>query len=201
MGTNFKTQMIPVELLDAAPINPRKVRPQDRAAIQELADSIERVGVLQPLTVRSTGGIRYEVLAGRRRLEAARKAGLEEVPVIVVQATDTQAMDIGLIENLQRVPLDPLDEAAAIATRLAGGQTVKEVAHALGKSPAYVARRSNLRNLHSDLLDQLKKADGFMRAWTPGAIESLALLAPEQQWELVDRMDWGHHPPSEVEVQ
>lgn len=195
MGSTATHTTLPLTALEVGKINPRKVRAHDRVGIQELADSIAIYGILQPLIVRKTAS-GYEILAGRRRYEAAKKAGLTEVPVEIREADDSAALDIGIIENVHRQALDPLDEAAAIATRLAGGQSIPQVAAAIGKSPAYVARRSNLRMLHADLTESLKNPDGFLRTWPVAAIEQLALLEPGEQVRLIEQEGWDVTPPT-----
>ena len=106
----------PVRLpLDA--LQPGRYQPRtrmDESALQELADSITRHGIMQPLVVRPLGEGRYEIIAGERRFRAARLAGLEEVPVQVREVSDQNALAMALIENIQREDLNPLEEAQAI---------------------------------------------------------------------------------------
>ena len=111
-----RVRYIPINAVRPNPQQPR--RSFDEAALRELADSIRAYGILQPLTVRDRGGF-YELVAGERRLRAARIAGLREVPCLVAEVGEEDAALLALIENLQRRDLDYLEEAAAIS-RLIG---------------------------------------------------------------------------------
>ncbi len=115
--------------------------------IDELADSIKRHGVLQPLVVRQQGG-EYELIAGERRLRGAKAAGLEEVPIVIIEADDRQVAELGLIENLQREDLTPLEEAAAFRRMLdEHGYTQETLGETLGKSRSYIANSLRLLSL------------------------------------------------------
>ena len=107
-----RVRYIPINTVRPNPQQPR--RSFDEAALRELADSIRAYGILQPLTVRDKGGF-YELVAGERRLRAARIAGLREVPCLVAEVGEEDAALLALIENLQRRDLDYMEEAAAIA--------------------------------------------------------------------------------------
>ncbi|SFP78599.1 chromosome partitioning protein, ParB family [Oscillibacter sp. PC13] len=128
--------------------NPRQPRQVfDKAGLQELSDSILRHGILQPLTVRQTG-TGWELVAGERRLRAARLAGLETVPCLESAADDRDAALLALVENLQRRDLHYFEEATAIAAFLREtGQTQEETAAQLGKSPSAVANKLRLLRL------------------------------------------------------
>ena len=129
---------IPIEFLSANKDQPRKLFKKEQ--IQELADSITKRGLLQPILVRPKGDDEYEIVAGERRWRAAQKAKLHKVPVIIRELTDEEAAEIALIENVQRVDLNPLEEAQAYL-RLAEtyGRTQEEIAKAVGKSRSHVA--------------------------------------------------------------
>ena len=86
----------------------------DEAALAELADSIRQHGIIQPLTVRKLASGYYQIIAGERRWRAARMAGLQEVPVVVMEADDRTAAELAMIENLQREDLNPMEEAAGL---------------------------------------------------------------------------------------
>lgn len=136
---------LPVDRIAPNPDQPR--RHFDPAALEELAASIRSHGILQPLTVRQTGD-RWELVAGERRLRAARLAGLAEVPCLPVQADNTASAALALMENLQREDLHYLEEAAAIRRLVEGfGLTQEEVARQLGKSPSAVANKLRLLRL------------------------------------------------------
>src|ERR1700732_2019253 len=105
-------QKIPIELLRPNPRNPRRNFGED--GLGELAASIKEKGIIQPLLARPVPGVAdaYEIIAGERRWRAAQRAGLHEVPVISIDADDRQALELAIIENVQRADLDPLEEAA-----------------------------------------------------------------------------------------
>ena len=133
---------LPPELIRPNPAQPR--RSFDREALRELADSIAQHGLLQPLTVRRQGGV-YELVAGERRLRAARMAGLEEVPCLLLELDETRSGLLALVENLQRKDLDCWEEAEGIARLMQlGGLSQEQAARQLGKSPSAVANKLRL---------------------------------------------------------
>lgn len=136
--------------LRASEIRPNPRQPRrlfDEAALRELAASIRRHGILQPLTVRRRNGV-WELVAGERRLRAARLAGLETVPCIEAEVDDKESALLALVENLQRQDLHYFEEAAAIAAYLRqSGATQEEAAAQLGRSPSAVANKLRLLRL------------------------------------------------------
>ena len=139
------------------PLQPRQVF--DGAGLEELAQSIGRHGVLCPLTVRRQGG-RYELVAGERRLRAARMAGLERVPCLVLDVDGEQSGLLALVENLQRQDLDFLEQARGIARLIDRyGLTQEECARQLGKSQSAVANKLRLLKLPEDVLEKLRAAE------------------------------------------
>ena len=143
-----QVRWLPVE--DIAP-NPHQPRTEfDPQPLAELADSIRRHGILQPLTVRrSAGG--WELIAGERRLRAAKLAGLRTVPCLEIQAGEQESALLALIENIQRKDLHYLEEAAAIAAYLRqSGVTQEEAAALLGRSPSALANKLRLLRLSPD---------------------------------------------------
>lgn len=130
--------------LKVSSVQPRKRF--DEEAIAEMAASIAEKGVLQPLLVRPVHGM-YEIVAGERRFRAAQRAGLTSVPVVVRELTDRQALEIAIIENLQREDLDAIEEAEAFRQLLGFGLTQDEVAKAVGKSRSAVANTLRLLTL------------------------------------------------------
>ena len=139
---------------------PRKVF--DGNALSELAVSIKNQGVIQPLLVRLLPGMpqRYEIVAGERRWRAARLAGLTEVPVIVTEYTDKEAMTVALVENLQREDLNPMEEAEALqALKEAHGLSQESLAEQLGKSRSAVANALRLLQLSTAMQDSLARGD------------------------------------------
>lgn len=141
----LKFEEIPASAIRPNTHQPRSTFPE--AGIWELAASIREVGILQPLVVRSTES-GFELIAGERRLRAAKEAGLERVPVLIRQAADNEAMELALVENLQREDLNPLETAAAYQALMEGfGITKEALANRLGKSRAAVTNTLRLAQL------------------------------------------------------
>ncbi len=138
-------------------IEPNRSQPRkefDEGALAELADSLSRHGMLQPLLVRPLMGGGYQIVAGERRWRAARMAGLTEVPAIIRELADHEVMELALIENLQREDLTPLEEAQGYQTLMdTYGMTQEEVAHTVGKSRPAVANALRLLNLPQEILN------------------------------------------------
>jgi ParB family chromosome partitioning protein len=131
--------------------NPRRTFPN--AELDELAASLRERGIIQPIVVRSLRGAPdgYEIIAGERRWRAAQRAGLHEVPVVVVEATDAEALQLAIIENVQRADLNPLEEAEGYRALMDEfGNSQEEIAKIVGKSRSYVA--NTLRLLHDGKL-------------------------------------------------
>jgi len=141
---------LPVDLIQRGRFQPR--RDFNAESLQELADSIRAQGVVQPVVVRPVADGRYELIAGERRWRAAQMADLHEIPAVVRDVPDQAAMAMGLIENIQRDDLNPLEEATALQ-RLLGefGLTHQEVAQAVGKSRATVSNLLRLLELNEDV--------------------------------------------------
>ena len=139
--------MAPIELLHPNPDQPRKVFSE--AELDELAASIREKGVIQPLLVRPTGaGGEYEIVAGERRWRAAQRAGMRELPVVIRSLADGEVLEIGIIENVQRVDLNPIEEALAYKQLIERfGRTQDAVAEVVGKSRPHVANALRLLNL------------------------------------------------------
>ncbi|MCP1673379.1 ParB family chromosome partitioning protein [Natronocella acetinitrilica] len=141
---------LPVDLLQRGRYQPR--RDMDPAALQELADSIRSQGILQPLVVRAIDEERYEIVAGERRWRAAQLAGLDRVPAIVREIPDEVALAVGLIENIQREDLNPLEEAFALERLIDEfGMTHQAVSEAVGRSRAAVSNLLRLLELNDDV--------------------------------------------------
>ncbi len=140
----------------------------DEEAIAQLADSIREHGVIQPLTVRRLGSGYYQIIAGERRWRAAKEAGLDEVPVNIIEADDKKVMELGLIENLQREDLNPMEEANGYKVLMDEyGMTQEEVAQRIGKSRPAVANALRLLNLPDAvrfLLEEGRLSAGHARA-------------------------------------
>lgn len=165
---------LPLRRIEPNPLQPR--REFDPEALQALADSISAHGVIQPLTVRETPSGYYQIIAGERRWRAARMAGLEEVPVLVVEADDRTVMELALIENLQREDLNPMEEAAGYRTLADDYQmTQEEIADRVGKSRAAVANSLRLLSLSDELADMVRSGK-----LTPGHARALLSLKDEK---------------------
>ena len=137
---------LPISQVESCASQPRKQFDPD--ALADLADSIREHGIIQPLTVRKLQSGYYQIIAGERRWRAARMAGLSEVPAIVIEADDRKAMELAMIENLQREDLNPVEEANAYAQLMDMFQlTQEEVAKRVGKSRSAVANSLRLLKL------------------------------------------------------
>lgn len=139
----------------------------DEQKLEELAASMREHGVLQPIIVRKKGSL-YEMVAGERRLRAASKAGIKKIPAIVKELTDTEVMEIALIENLQREDLNPIEEALAFSSLMRDfGLTQEELSKKVGKSRSLIANTVRLLNLDKEiriLVTQDELSAGHARA-------------------------------------
>ena len=155
--------MVPIEQITANPDQPR--RHFDPAALQELADSLRQRGVLQPLIVRRhprDEGL-YQIVAGERRWRAAQMAQLHELPVIVRELTDTEVLEVAIIENIQRADLNAIEEAASFRQLMDRfGHTQEKLAEALNKSRSHIANLLRLLTLPDQIQDYVK--DGKLTA-------------------------------------
>lgn len=142
-------------------IEPNKDQPRthfDEQALQELAESISTHGLLQPLVVRPMVGGTYQIVAGERRWRASRIAGLTTVPVIIKSLDDKETMELALIENLQRMDLNPVEEAKGYSRLLKEFElTQEQVAERVGKSRSAVTNALRLLNLPDDMLNALSE--------------------------------------------
>lgn len=149
-------RVIPIEFIQPNPDQPRKHF--DEAELAELAESVADKGLLQPILVRPLPGRteRYQIVAGERRWRAAQAARLHEVPCVVRELTDRETLEIGIVENVQRADLNPVDEARALRQLIDQfGHTQDDVARAVGKSRAHVANTLRLLNLPVRVLERL----------------------------------------------
>ena len=158
-------------LLPLQKIEPNRLQPRrnfDEEELSALADSIRQHGVIQPLTVRLLDSGYYQIIAGERRWRAARLAGLREVPVVVIEADDKKAMELALIENLQRADLTPIEEARGYQQLIGEyGLTQEQVADRVSKSRPAVANAMRLLSLPDELLalvEEGKLSAGHARA-------------------------------------
>lgn len=171
-------------MLRVSEIEPNRRQPRkdfDENALAELADSIREHGILQPLLVRKMEGGGYQLVAGERRWRAARMVGLDEVPVLVREMSEAEVMEFGLVENLQREDLNPLEEASGYQELVSTyGLTQEQVAKRMGKSRPVIANALRILNLSPGALERLEKGE-----LTPGHARVLAGLESHQ---LMDQM-------------
>jgi ParB family chromosome partitioning protein len=157
---------IPVDMIHPNPRQPRRRFEADAAS--GLADSVRRQGVIQPLLVRPRGVGGYEIVAGERRWRAAREAGRETVPAVVRSADDRETLLLGLVENVAREQLTPIEEARAYAVLLDEfGLSLGEVAERVGRSKPSVSNRIRLLELPDDVLGMVERgqlSEGHARA-------------------------------------
>ena len=171
------TLTLPLSQVESCASQPRKNFDPD--ALADLADSIAQHGIIQPLTVRRLQSGYYQIIAGERRWRAARMAGLTEVPAVVIEADDRKAMELAMIENLQREDLNPMEEAEGYQVLMEQyGMTQEETAQRVGKSRPAVANALRLLKLCGDvrkLVEDGKLSGGHGRA--------LVTLSDKQQKE------------------
>ena len=176
-------QLLPVYKVEPNPDQPRQ--DFDEEELQALADSIEIHGVIQPLTVREMNGGYYQIIAGERRWRAARMAGLDQVPVVVIEADDKKAMELALIENLQRQDLNPVEEALGYRSLMQEyGLTQEEAASRVGKSRSAVANSLRLLGLSQAVLEKVRM--GTLSAGHARAV--LQLKSEKKQLEATQKI-------------
>ena len=167
--------LLPLQKVEPNPLQPRKEF--DEESLQALADSIAAHGMIQPMTVRETENGYYQIIAGERRWRAARMAGLQEVPVIVVEAEDRKVMELALVENLQREDLNPMEEAQGYRTLMDEyGMTQAEIAEKLGKPRPTIANSLRLLSLSEELAELVRSGK-----LSPGHARVLLGLKDEKQ--------------------
>ena len=175
-------------LLPLQKIEPNRLQPRknfDEEELASLADSIRQHGVIQPLTVRLLDTGYYQIIAGERRWRAARMAGLREVPVVVIEADDKKAMELALIENLQRADLTPIEEARGYQQLIGEyGLTQEQVADRVSKSRPAVANAMRLLSLPQELLAMVE--EGKLSAGHARAL--LTLREPAQQLAVAQKV-------------
>ena len=186
--TEVSTDQSPYRLLPIYKVEPNPDQPRqdfDQEELEALAASIMEHGIVQPLTVRESGSGYYQIIAGERRWRAARLANLNEVPAVIIEADDKKAMELALIENLQRQDLNPVEEALGYQSLMADyGLTQEETANRVGKSRPAVANALRLLNLCPEVLSVLRK--GAISAGHARAI--LTLKDPKQQQEVAQKI-------------
>ena len=155
ISENSPYKMLPIHRVEPNADQPRQ--DFDEEELQALSDSIAVHGVIQPLTVRELNSGYYQIIAGERRWRAARMAGLTEIPAVIIEADDKKAMELALIENLQRQDLNPMEEALGYQTLIRDyGLTQEEAAGRVGKSRPAVANALRLLALPTDVMEMLR---------------------------------------------
>ena len=179
--SNFRS--VPLHRIEPNPDQPRK--DFDEEALQELAESISAHGLIQPLTVRETNPGYYQIIAGERRWRACRMAGVSEVPVVVIEADDCKAMELALIENLQRSDLNCVEEALGYQVLMEDfGLTQEECSARVSKSRSAVANALRLLNLPGKVLEMLR--DGRLTAGHARAV--LTVKTEKKQLEAAQKI-------------
>ncbi len=162
-------RLVPIEFVGRNPRNPRRYF--DESELQDLASSIRQHGIVQPVVVRTTADNRFEIIAGERRWRAAQLAGLIEIPVIIRDVDDRTALEIAIVENVQRSDLNPLEEAMGYELLIADhGYTQNDLGEIIGKSRSHVANSLRLLKLPEPVRDMLASGTlsaGHARALIP----------------------------------
>ncbi len=188
-------RIVPVDHIEPNPEQPRMVFEQD--ALNELSASIREHGVLQPILVRPLGPNTYQIVAGERRWRASRLAGLESIPALIEDIDDDTALEIAIIENLQREDLTPLDEAAMYDRMVhEHGYSIRKLADKLGKDKGYLENRLRLadappeiRELVSLRKDSLSHAYELMKVEDPKKRRRLAEQVARGELTLIKLRD------------
>ena len=174
---------LPIYKVEPNPNQPRQ--DFDEVELEELSESIRTHGVIQPLTVRELPSGYYQIIAGERRWRAARMAGLNEIPAVIIEADDKKAMELALIENLQRQDLNVVEEALGYQALIEEyGLTQEDAAERVGKSRPAVANALRLLNLCPEILDKLRR--GELSAGHARAI--LSLKSEKKQLEAAQKI-------------
>ena len=170
---------LPISQVEPGLNHPRKRF--DSASLSDLADSIRIHGIIQPVTVRRLTSGYYQIIAGERRWRAAKQAGLEEIPAVIIEADDRKVMELGLIENLQREDLNPVEEAQGYQVLMEEyGLTQEQVAERMGKSRPAVTNTLRLLSLPEEILKLVE--DNSLSAGHARAI--LSVPSPALQLEI-----------------
>lgn len=182
-GSNEGDRLTSVAVADIVPGRYQPRVQMDEAALQELAESIKAQGVIQPVIVREMGLSQYELIAGERRWRASQMAGLSEIPVVIRSISDEAALAMGLIENIQRENLNPIEEAQGLK-RLVDefGLTHETVAKAVGRSRSSISNSLRLLNLPPPVQDLI-----YARRLEMGHARALLTLPVVQQLELAQK--------------
>jgi ParB/RepB/Spo0J family partition protein len=179
-------RIVPVDRIDSNPQQPRLAFNQD--TLDELAASIREHGVLQPILVRPTGVNRYQLVAGERRWRASKQAGLETIPALIEEIDDDTALEISIIENLQREDISPLDEAAMYDRMVREhGYSIRKLADKLGKDKGYLENRLRL----ADAPPEIRELVSLRKDTLSHAYELMKVEDPKKRRRLADQVARG----------
>jgi ParB/RepB/Spo0J family partition protein len=186
VGRSVGVRVIPVDRITPNPDQPRMVF--DEEALHELSASIREHGVLQPILVRPLGENRYQLIAGERRWRASREAGLATIPALVEEIDDDTALEISIIENLQREDLNPLEEAAMYDRMIhEHGYSIRKLADKLGKDKGYLENRLRL----ADAPDEIRELVSLRKDTLSHAYELLKVGDPKKRRKLAAQVASG----------
>ncbi len=179
-------RLVPVDRIEPNPENPRLLF--EESALEELAASITEHGVLQPILVRPMDHDRYQLVAGERRWRAATKAGLATIPALVEELDDEAALEIAVIENLQREDLSPLEEATMYEKMVRDhGYSIRKLAQKLGKDKGYLENRLRL----ADAPDEIKELVSVRKDTLSHAYELMKVQDPKKRKRLAAQVASG----------
>ena len=185
-GRTVGVRTIPVDRITPNPEQPRVMFDED--SLQELAASIREHGVLQPILVRPLGGHRFQLIAGERRWRASKMAGHETIPALVEEIDDDTALEISIIENLQREDLSPLDEASMYDRMVRDhGYSVRKLAQKLGKDKGYLENRLRL----ADAPEEIRELVSLRKDTLSHAYELLKVEDPKKRKRLAAQVARG----------
>jgi ParB family chromosome partitioning protein len=186
VGRSVGVRVIPVDRIEPNPDQPRMVF--DEEALHELAASIREHGVLQPILVRPLGENRYQLIAGERRWRASREAGHTTIPALVEEIDDDTALEISIIENLQREDLNPLEEAAMYERMVhEHGYSIRKLADMLGKDKGYLENRLRL----ADAPDEVRELVSLRKDTLSHAYELMKVDDPKKRRKLAAQVASG----------
>jgi ParB/RepB/Spo0J family partition protein len=179
-------RIVPIDHIEPNPEQPRLVFNQE--TLDELAASIREHGVLQPILVRPVGPNTYQLIAGERRWRASRQAGLDSIPALIEEIDDDTALEISIIENLQREDISPLDEASMFDRMVSEhGYSIRKLADKLGKDKGYVENRLRL----ADAPDEVRALVSLRKDTLSHAYELMKVEDPKRRRRLADQVARG----------
>ncbi len=186
IGRSVGVKVLPINRIESNPDQPRMIF--DEEALHELAASIREHGVLQPILVRPLGENRFQLIAGERRWRASREAGLATIPALVEEIDDDTALEISIIENLQREDLSPLEEATMYDRMIRDhGYSIRKLADKLGKDKGYLENRLRL----ADAPEEIRQLVSLRKDTLSHAYELLKVQDPKKRRKLASQVASG----------